>query len=132
MCTGEDKTVEVSKTAVSTAVQDKLQPWQALFAIFTYTLTQFDIGLTNTVILLGMILTALGYVMRSTYQHKQAVKEVVAPWLVEQLLKIVSEYLAPQLPTPPEEPPEEPIEPVIDKEKTIEALQAKIALLEAS
>ena len=77
-----EKSVAISKTAVSTAVQDKVQPWQAVFTIFTFALTQFDIGETNTVILLGMILTTLGFVMRSTYKHKEAVKEIVAPWLV--------------------------------------------------
>ena len=100
----------LSKDSVSSAVQDKLQPWQALFAIFTYTLTQFDIGETNTLILLGVIATTLGFVMNSTYKHKQATKDIVAPWLVEQLLRIVSEYLAPTLPAPPEEAPVEPVE----------------------
>ena len=119
--------METAKTSVSSAVQDKLQPWQALFAIFTYSLTQFDIGQTNTVILLGMILTALGFVMSSTYKHKQATKDIVAPWLVEQLLKIVSEYLAPKLPEPPviEEPVAEPT-----KEEQIAALTARLKELE--
>jgi len=103
-----DKTMALSKDAVSSAVEGKLQPWQALFAIFTYSLTQFDIGQTNTVILLGMILTALGFVMSSTYKHKQATKDIVAPWLLQQLLRIASEYLAPTLPAPPEEAPVEP------------------------
>jgi len=107
--------VEVSKGAVSTAVQDKLQPWQALFAVFTYSLTQFDIGEINTVILLGMILAALGFVQRSTYKYKAEVKEVVAPWLLEQLLKIISEYLAPQIPALPEEKPEPIAEPTKDE-----------------
>jgi hypothetical protein len=110
--------VEVSKRAVSTAVQDKLQPWQALFAIFTYALTQFDIGQTNTIILLGMMLAALGFVQRSTYKHKEAVKDVVAPWLVEQLLKVISDYLEPKLPEPPAE---EPVEPT--REELIEQLR---------
>jgi hypothetical protein len=102
--------VAISKETVSTAVQDKIQPWQAVFTIFTFALTQFDIGETNTVILLGMILTTLGFVMRSTYKHKEAVKEIVAPWLLQQLLQIASEYLAPTLPEPPEEAPVEPVE----------------------
>ena len=100
----------LSKETVSTAVQDKIQPWQAVFTIFTFALTQFDIGETNTVILLGMILTTLGFVMRSTYKHKEAVKEVVAPWLVQKLLELVSEYLAPTLPDTPEDAPVEPVE----------------------
>ena len=123
--------MEISKNRVSTAVQDKLQPWQALFAVFTYSLTQFDIGQTNTIILLGMMLAALGFIQRSTYKHKEAVKEVVAPWLLEQLLKIASEYLAPQLPPTPEEPVE-PVEPVITKEEQIAELLAKLAELEGT
>ena len=123
--------MEVSKTAVSTAVQDKLQPWQAVFAIFTYAITQLDIGQTNTVILIGMILATLGFVQVSTYKHKEAVKQVVAPWLVEQLLKVISEYLAPQLPPTPEEPVE-PVEPVITKEEQIAELLAKLAELEGT
>jgi hypothetical protein len=113
--------VEVSKDAVSTAVQDKFQPWQAMFAIFTYALTQFDIGQVNTIVLLGMMLVTLGFVQRSTYKHKEAVKEVVAPWLVEQLLKIVSDYLSPELPEPPAEEPEAE-EP--SREELIEQLEA--------
>ena len=100
-------------SGVSTAAQDKIQPWQALFAVFTFALTQFDLGQTNTVILLGMLLAALGFVMRSTYQHKQAVKDIVAPWLVEQVIKVLSDYLEPHLPAVPEEPVEE--EPTRDE-----------------
>ena len=109
--------MEVSKSAVSTAVQDKLQPWQAMFAVFTYALTQFDIGQINTIILLGMILASLGFVQRTTYKHKEAVKDIVAPWLLERLLKEVSEYLAPHMPAPPEEP---------TKEEQIEELTKRI------
>ena len=117
--------MEVSKEKVSTAVQDKIQPWQALFAILTYSLTQFDIGEANTIILLGMILAALGFVQRSTYKHKEAVKDIVAPWLVEKLLKEVSEYLAPDLPETPEPVAEEPT-----KEEIIAELHTRLAVLE--
>ena len=116
----------ISKEAVSTAVQDKVQPWQAVFTVFTFALTQFDIGETNTVILLAMILGTLGFVMRSTYKHKEAVKEIVAPWLVQKLLELVSDYLEPTLPEPPEEPVTE--EPT--RNELITALEAKIKTLE--
>ena len=118
--------MEISKDKVSTAVQDKIQPWQALFAVFTYALTQFEIGEVNTIILLGMILAALGFVQRSTYKYKAEVKEIVAPWLLEKLLKEVSEYLEPKIPEPPAEEPEpEPID-----EPTREELLARLAELE--
>ena len=128
MSIGSDKVVEVSKNAVSTAVQDKLQPWQAMFAVLTYALTQFDIGQTNTIILLGMIIVGLGFVQRSTYKHKEAVKTIVAPWAVEQAIKILSEYLAPELPPEPEKVPEP--EPIVD-EPTREELLARLKELEA-
>ena len=120
-----EKSVEVSKEAVSTAVQDKLQPWQAMFAVFTYALTQFDIGQTNTIILLGMIIVGLGFVQRSTYKHKESIKEIVAPWAVEQAIKVLSEYLAPHMPEPPavEEPVDQP---------TREELLARLAELEGA
>ena len=114
--------MEISKNAVSTAVQDKVQPWQAVFAIFTYALTQFDIGETNTIILLGMILTALGFVMTSTYKHKQATKDVVAPWLLQRLLDVLKEYL-PDLPDPPAEEPVEPVEEGPTREELLERLK---------
>jgi len=120
--------MEPVKNSVSSAVQDKIQPWQALFAILTYALTQFDIGQTNTIILLGMILASLGFVQRSTYKHKEAVKEIVAPWLLEQLLQVISDYLAPQLPDTPEEQVE-PV-PVPTKEEQIAALTARLKELE--
>jgi len=117
----------LSKDAVSSAVEGKLQPWQALFAIFTYSLTQFDIGQTNTVILLGMILTALGFVMSSTYKHKQATKDIVAPWLLQQLLRIASEYLAPTLPDTPEATPTEPVEvPELTRTEQIAIIEARL------
>ena len=111
--------MEVSKKAISTAVQDKVQPWQALFTIFTFALTQFDIGETNTIVLLGIIMAGLGFVMNSTYKHKQATKDVVAPWLVEQVVRILSEYLTPQVPTPEPTEEEEP-----SREELIARLEA--------
>ena len=114
----------ISKDKISTAVQDKIQPWQALFAILTYSLTQFDIGEANTIILLGMILAALGFVQRSTYKHKEAVKEIVAPWLLEKLLHEVSEYLKPEMPEPPVEEPKEPGEDEPTRDELIAELEA--------
>ena len=106
-------------TSVSTAAQDKLQPWQAVFAIFTYAITQLDISDTNNLILIGIVAVTLGFVMRSTYKHKEKVKEVVAPWLLQRVIQILSDYL-PKTPTPAETP-----EPIVD-EPTREELIAKL------
>lgn len=118
-----DKLVGIREvpSAVSTAAQDKLQPWQAVFAIFTYAITQFEMSETNTLILVGMIAATLGFVMRSTYKHKESVKEVVAPWLLERVLEILGDYLKPTLP----ETPEGPIAtPDLTREQLIERLES--------
>ena len=104
--------------AVSTAAQDKLQPWQAVFAVFTFVITQFDLSNTNTLILVGMVSVTLGFVMKSTYQHKEKVKEVVAPWLLQQALKVLKEYM-PELPVEPVAPEE----PELSREQLIEELE---------
>ena len=103
--------------SVSTAAQDKLQPWQAVFAIFTFVITQFDMSSNNVLILIGMVSLTLGFVMRSTYKHKEAVKAVVAPWLLQQLLRAIEDYL----PSEPEEPVDEPD---LTREELIERLTA--------
>ena len=110
-------------STVSTAAQDKLQPWQAVFAIFTYAITQLDISDTNNLILIGIVAVTLGFVMRSTYKHKEKVKEVVAPWLLQRVIQILSDYL-PKTPTPAETP-----EPIIVDEPTREELIAKLEAL---
>jgi len=110
-------------TTVSTAAQDKLQPWQAVFAIFTYAITQFDISEPNVLILIGIVAGTLGFVMRSTYKHKEQVKEVVAPWLLQRVIQILSDYL-PKTPTPKETP-----EPIVD-EPTREELIARLQAFE--
>ena len=77
-----------------------------------------------------MILAGLGFVMSSTYKHKQAVKEIVAPWLVERLLEIAADYLKPTMPVPPTEEPVEPVDvPEITKEVQKARLIAQLAEL---
>ena len=107
-----------------------MQPWQALFALLTYALGTYGIENERALILYGMVLACLGFVMVSNYKHKEAIKKVVAPWLVEQLLKTLSDYLEPTLPEPPAEMPiPEPIaEP--DKEKVKTELRKAIESLE--
>jgi len=113
----EDNMAEKIVEPVRTATIDRLQPWQALFGILTYVIGAFNIAEVNVIILCGMLLVGLGFVQRSTNQHKEAIKEVVAPWVLERLLKILEEYA----PSEPELTPEQ-IE--------IEELKAKIALME--
>jgi len=83
--------------AVETGLSSKLQPWQALFALISYAVGVYGIEDEKALILYGMILACLGYVMTTNYKHKEAIKEIVAPWLVEQLLNTLSDYLG----TPP-------------------------------
>ena len=119
---------EQAKTKIHTGISERLQPWQALFALLSYVVGTYGIEDEKALILYGMILACLGFVMVSNYKHKEAIKNVVAPWLVEQLLKTISDYLAPTLPEPPaEEPIPELDEP--DKERTIAEIKARIESL---
>ena len=122
--------MELAKDTVETGITSRIQPWQAIFALLTYALGTYGIEDEKALILYGMVLACLGFVMVSNYKHKEAIKSVIAPWLVEQLLKTLSEYLAPQLPEPPAE--EEPVKPIAepDKDKIREELQAAIKALE--
>ena len=127
----EKKMTEQAKSAVQTGISERLQPWQALFALLTYALGTYGIEDEKALILYGMVLACLGFVMVSNYKHKEAIKKVIAPWLVEQLLKTVSEYLEPELPEPPAEEPTPP-EPIAqpDKEAVIAEIKGAIKALE--
>jgi len=92
---------EAVEGAVETGIQSKLQPWQAIFALLSYAVGVFGINDDRALILYGMILACLGFVQVSNYKHKETIKEIVAPWLVEQLLKTLSDYLG--TPVPPNE-----------------------------
>ena len=118
---------EAVENTVETGISSRLQPWQAIFGILTYAIGVYGIENEKALILYGLILATLGFVQVSTYKHKEAIKQVVAPWLVEQLLKIVSEYLAPQLPGTPEEAKETPeLVPELTKEERIAQLTARL------
>jgi hypothetical protein len=114
---------------VESGISSRLQPWQSLFAILTYAISMYGIEDEKALILYGLILAALGFTMVSSYKHKETVKEIVAPWLVEQLLKTVSEYLAPSIPPPPSETPDEPPDEN-ERQVKMEALRAQIQALE--
>jgi len=122
--------------AVETGLSSKLQPWQALFALISYAVGVYGIEDEKALILYGMILACLGYVMTTNYKHKEAIKEIVAPWLVEQLLKTLSDYLG--TPATPEETASGTIIRVPDvsiaaSAKDMQAeIKAKIELLQAS
>lgn len=123
---GEMK-MEVAKDTVETGLSNRLQPWQAIFALLTYALGTYGIEDEKAIILYGLILATLGFVMVSNYKHKEAIKKVIAPWLVEQILKTLGDYLEPTLPEPPKEEP--PLE-VDDKDKVIVELREAIAALD--
>jgi hypothetical protein len=91
-----------------------------LFGILTYVVGAFDLSQWQTLILCGLLLLALGFVQRSTYKHKEAIKEVVAPWLVERLLTVLDEYL-----------PKTEEEEIVEEPTGLEELQAIVAELEA-
>ena len=121
--------MDLAKTTVETGITSRIQPWQAIFALLTYALGTYGIEDEKALILYGMVLACLGFVMVSNYKHKEAIKKVIAPWLVEQLLKTLGDYLAPELPEPPEEEVPEPItEP--DKETVVLELREAIKALE--
>jgi len=117
---------------IESGISSRLQPWQSIFAILTYAIAQYGIEDAKALILYGLILATLGFVQISTYKHKEAIKSVVAPWLVEQLLKTISEYLAPALPATPDAtlPPEEPIQE-LTKEAQIQFLTERLKELGA-
>jgi hypothetical protein len=101
--------MEQVEEVVETGISSRLQPWQAIFGILTYAIGVFGISDEKALILYGLILAALGFTMVSSYKHKEAIKQVVAPWLVEQILKTLGEYLKPPEPPAPEEPSIDPL-----------------------
>jgi len=135
--------VEVRKTAkeavegaVETGLAARTQPWMAIFTLLSYCVGVFGIQDEKALVLYGMILACLGFVMVSNYKHKETIKEIVAPWLVEQLLKTLSDYLG--TPVPPSETPDGVVVQTPDisikasaKEMQAE-LRAKIEMLEAA
>ncbi len=124
-----EKMTELVKESVETGISNRLQPWQAIFALLSYALGTYGIENERALILYGMILATLGFTMLTNYKHKEAIKKVIAPWLVEQLLKTLSEYLEPTLPEPPVEKIPEPItEP--DREEIKAELREAIEILE--
>jgi hypothetical protein len=111
--------------AVETGLSSKLQPWQALFALISYAVGVYGIEDEKALILYGMILTCLGYVMTTNYKHKEAIKEIVAPWLVEQLLNTLSDYLGTPLP-PSATGSEYEKTPELEVEATAKELKARL------
>ena len=120
--------MEPAKDKITTGISDRLQPWQAIFSVFMYALGTYGIENDRALILYALILATLAFAMVSGYRHSEATKSVVAPWLLEKLLKIVSKYLAPQLPQAPTEALPEPRQPPDESEqdKIITSLRAEI------
>lgn len=113
------------RNKIQTGVTEKLQPWQALFGLLTYVVTQFDVSDDKVLILCAFLAATLGFTQVMNYKHKEAVKEVVAPWLLERLLKILGEYL-PTLPEPPSETPVLEVPKQKELQGRIEALEAEL------
>ena len=61
---------EAVESTIETGISSRLQPWQAIFAVMTYALSQFGIEDEKALILYGLILATLGFVQISTYKHK--------------------------------------------------------------
>ena len=118
---------EAAAAKVESGVSSRMQPWMALFSILTYAIGVYGISDDRALILYGMILAAMGFVMVNTNKHNEAIKSVVIPWLIEQILNTLGQYLKP--PDPPVEG-----EPVVEeecKETILENLKAQVAELEA-
>jgi hypothetical protein len=70
-----------------------------------------------------MLAAMLGHAMVSNYKHKEAMKEVITPFLVDQALKILADYipaLKPVEETPPVEVPE--AKPVVPEPIVVEKI----------
>jgi len=108
-----------------TAIVDRLQPWQALLGILTYVVGAFDITEWQTLLLCGFLLVALGFTQKANYKHKEAIKEVVTPWIIERLIDMLKDWLPPP-PNAEEEPEPAPADPYDE----LEALKAELEALE--
>jgi hypothetical protein len=126
----EQQDVEVSRNAIKTGLTDRLQPWQALFGILTLVVTQFDISDDKVLILCGILAATLGFTQITNYKHKEAIKEVVAPWLIQRLLEILGEYI-PDLPVKPSDIIEPIVGEGLDMSERLEVLKERLAALEA-
>lgn len=84
---------EIVQQTVKTQTIDRLQPWQALMGILAYVIGAFDLADWNILLLCGFLIIGLGFTQRSTYKHKEAIKEVVAPWVIEKLLCLLEDYI---------------------------------------
>jgi hypothetical protein len=111
---------------IKTGFTERLQPWQAIFGVLTYVIGAFDITEWQTLALCGFLLLGLAFTQRANYKHKEAIKSVVIPWLVERLLETLGEYLG--TPAPPSD-----IEDVVvdngEKDKLVQDLETQINLL---
>ena len=123
--------MEPAKEIVETGFWDKLQPWQAVFSVFMYSLGIYGVEDEKALVLYAMLLVTLAFAMVSQYKHQEATKSVVVPWVLEKALKIVSKYLEPYYPLGPEEVPKP--NPLSSSTKTdiVADIEAQIAALKA-
>ena len=90
---------EAVQEKVKATVIEHLQPWQAIFTVLTWVVTQFDISEWQTLVLIAMLCSTLGFAMIKGYQHNEIVREVVAPWIVEKAVGLLSDYMKKVTPT---------------------------------
>ena len=86
---------EELKEQITDGILGKLQPWQAMFMILSYMITQFELSEIHNLVAVGMIAATLGFAMVSNYKHKEEMKVIITPFLVDQVLKILKDYMPP-------------------------------------
>lgn len=111
---------EAAEEKLKSTVIEHLQPWQAIFTVLTWVVTQFDITDWQTLVLIAMLCATLGFAMIKGYQHNEIVREVVAPWIVEKAIDLLSVYMKKVTPVP--------TDPSIEARVSI--LKKQIAVLE--
>lgn len=110
------------KEKVTDGILGKIQPWQAIFGMLSYVIFNYDMEIWQNLTLIAILAVMLGHAMVNKNKHTEAMKEVVTPFIVDQLFKTLEEYL----------PPKEEQEPIVVEkivEKIVEVPVEKIVYL---
>lgn len=97
---------------VETGFLTKLQPWQSLFGLLMMAFGIYGLD-ERALIFYGMIMICLAFTMISSNKHKEVMKKVIIPFVVEQALKVLADYTK-------LEPIEKIVEKIVEVEKIIE------------